>query len=320
MLDPDAFLPAVDPQAALADYGRYVEANTIEDLAQALRVIESAAYEADLTEAGGARAAERVIGALGRGEPFSLMRIGDGEGNIMGAFDPDFAVARCFSTRLILEMMFGTADFPVREIEAMRRDMADAIESADVLGVSDPVRIGRLQILRDEPGERQDVRGYMGSYESILQVASRLRETGRRPPLAVSNHAHRHMMAHFPAIIAAAGRVTLIGPYDLGQAFMGAFGREARTLLIPNQASSTPGEGAKWYPEHHDALLAGIRPTPGELFLVSAGLLGKGLCRHVKAGGGVALDIGSAVDVWRGKPVRAYHDPGFITRFRLPQL
>lgn len=42
----------------------------------------------------------------------------------------------------------------------------------------------------------------------------------------------------------------------------------------------------------------------GELFLVAAGLLGKFYCRRIHESGGVALDVGSVVDQWMGKPTR----------------
>lgn len=318
MLDLDAALPQINQKKALADYDRYLEAVSIETVTQALAAIEAAGYEADLTEAGGARAAAMAIQALREGTPFSLVRIGDGEGNILGALDPDFPAARQFSTQMILEMMFGASDFSAREVQRIAEDMATAVLSADVLGVSDHVRIGRLQILRQCPEGRQDVRGYMGSYESILQVSSLLHRTGSRPPIVVSNYVHRQMMALYGEVMRAARQVTLIGPYDLVQDIRQAFGvHRARALLIPNQASSSPGEGAKWFPKSYDDLRTTLDAQPGEVFFISAGILGKGLCNHVKARGGVALDIGSVVDVWIGKAVRNYHSADFLARHRV---
>lgn len=318
MIHLDRPLPQIDRETALADYDRYVRAVPIDAITKALNTIENAAIETDLTEEGGERAAIMAGRALRDGAPFSLVRIGDGEGNILGALDPDFASARHFSTRAILEMMFGTADFTAEEVQTAARTMRAAVLSADVLGVSDHIRISRLRALRHAPEGRDDIRGYMGSYESVLQVSSLLARTGSRPPLVVSNHVHRHMMPEFPDIIAAARQITLIGPYDLREAFARVFGcSDVRVCLIPNQASSSPGEGGKWYPERYLSLLERLDISAGGLFLISAGVLGKALCAAVKAGGGVALDIGSVADVWHGKPVRKYHDADFLTRFQL---
>lgn len=318
MINHDRPLPHIDQESALADYDRYVAAVPINALTRALAAIEHAAVEADLTETGAERAAAMAIKALRDGSPFSLVRIGDGEGNILGALDPDHANARHFSTRAILEVMFGTPGFSTYEVEVMAREMAAAVLSADVLGVSDHVRIDRLQQLRQSPDGRADIRGYMGSYESILQVSSLLARASYRPPFVVSNHVHRYMMSALPEIIAAARDVTLIGPYDLRGAFAQAFGRPStRICRIPNQASSSPGEGSKWYPKHYTFLLERLQIAPGGLFLISAGVLGKALCAAVKAAGGIALDIGSAMDVWHGKPVRKYHDAAFLDRFQL---
>lgn len=314
----NAYLPAVDSDDASADYLRYLETVSIGALTQALAKIEDQAAWSDMTESAGERTAQRVIDALREGRPFSMVRIGDGEGNILGAFDPDFEKARHFSARGILQMMFGTADFAVSEIEAMRVGLAAAARHADVLGVSDPMRIAGLQGLREKSEGSQDVRGGMGSYESILQTALLLRHNEGSSPAAVTNHVHRYMLPHLPAVIGAAHAVTLIGPYDLRLEFAATFGRDdLRVHQIPNQASNAPGQGAKWYPEHYHTMLNDLEIAPGALFMVAAGLLGKELCHRIKMGGGVAIDIGSAVDVWRGVPVRRYHDPGFIAQHRL---
>ena len=318
MFDPSSVVPVVTTEAALESYDRYVEATTIARLSDALRQIESIACRVDLTPAGGGIAAELAVDALRRRRPFSLIRIGDGEGNILGAFEPDFRPARDHSTRDILGMMFATADFPLGELSLMRRDMIDGLINADVLGVSDWFRVGRLEVLRRSTDGRADIRGYMGSYESILQVSEQLRQSTRRPPLVVSNHVHRHMMESYGAVVAAADEVILVGPYDLASSFRGVFGgRRVQTRIIPNQASSTPGEGAKWYPETYQRLLSDLEAGPGVLVLVAAGLLGKALCRHAQSQGGVAIDVGSVVDVWHGKAVRNYHDRAFVDRFQL---
>jgi hypothetical protein len=317
MPDPDAPLPPVSREEALQDYDRYIDSVSIDRLTAELQSIEARASHVDLTEAGGAYAAQQAMRALREGAPFSLIRIGDGEGNLLGALDPDFRAARDFSTRLILEMMFGDPDFTVKEIETIRDDMRRAVLSADVLGVSDHVRIGRLQTLRQIPEGREDVRGYMGSYESILQAARLLRRHGHQGFAASSNYVHRQMMEHYAAVIGAARTVTVIGPYDLAPQFATAFSRtDCRFEAIPNQACTSPGQGGKWYPMRWKAL-CNLDVQPSGLFLVAAGLLGKSLCAEIKQRGGVALDIGSVIDVWRGKPVRNYHNADFMTRFTL---
>lgn len=318
MIPSNAYLPPVSVDDAVADYLHYLETVTSEAATRVLAEIEDQAAWSDMTEGAGLRTARCAIDALRHGRPFSMVRIGDGEGNILGAFDPDYTKARHFSARGILLMMFGTADFTLSEIQVMRAEMAAAVRHADVLGVSDPTRIVGLQGLRDRSEECQDVRGGMGSYESILQTALLLRQDGGSSPGVVTNHVHRYMLPHLPMVIGAARAVTLIGPYDLRPEFAANFGRDdLRVHLIPNQASNVPGQGGKWYPEQYHALLNDLQIAPRTLFLVAAGLLGKALCQRIKSAGGVAIDIGSVADVWRGVSVRRYHDPDFIARHRL---
>lgn len=187
MPDPDAPLPPVSREEALQDYDRYVDSVSIDHLAAELRSIEARASHVDLTEAGGAYAAEQAMRALREGAPFSLVRIGDGEGNLLGALDADFRAARDFSTRLILEMMFGDPDFTAQEIETIRDDMRRAVLSADVLGVSDHVRISRLQTLRQipRPQRRGAGRPWVSAARSCLarQTGAEISRSGVHRPL-----------------------------------------------------------------------------------------------------------------------------------------
>ncbi len=48
--------------------------------------------------------------------------------------------------------------------------------------------------------------------------------------------------------------------------------------------------------------------APGLVVLVGAGLLGKLYCARVKALGGIALDVGSMLDVWAGLKTRDNQD------------
>lgn len=311
-------LPVVSAEAAANSYDHYVASTTIDRLSLALKRVEAFGHHADLAESGASLARDLVIDALERRVALSLVRIGDGEGNILSAFEPRFQDARDHSTREILSMMFATSGFSTTEILRMRLDMIEALVNADILGVSDWVRVGRLETLRQSPDGRSDVRGYMGSYESILQVDKVLRASQPRRRLIVSNHIHRYLLDFYASIASRADEVLLIGPYDLSSALQQRFGaQKVRTLTIPNQASSTPAEGAKWFPDAYDRLLANIKVGPGVLTLVAAGLLGKALCRHAQLQGAVALDIGSVIDVWRGKAVRNYHLPAFVDRFRI---
>jgi tetratricopeptide (TPR) repeat protein len=61
------------------------------------------------------------------------------------------------------------------------------------------------------------------------------------------------------------------------------------------------------YPDRFSELIRSLEsPLHGELFLVAGGLLGKIYCNRIKLSGGVALDIGSAVDAWLGKKTRPH--------------
>ena len=73
------------------------------------------------------------------------------------------------------------------------------------------------------------------------------------------------------------------------------------------------------FPGRYRKILGQIKvPQPGAVFLVAAGLLGKIYCDHIKALGGIAIDVGSVVDAWMALNTR----PGQyenIVEWSLPQ-
>jgi hypothetical protein len=307
----------IDEGAAVSDYDRYLDAVSIKTVTETLKSMEVTARHSDLTEGGGHFAANLAINALENGLPFSLVRIGDGEGNILGSLDATHMMARQYSTQKILEMMFGKCDFPENQIFNMRKDMVSSVLSADVLGVSDYVRIERLKSLRESYQIHEDIRGHMGSYESIMQVSSIIGQFDHRPSCLVSNYAHKQMIGLLGDIIRYANKVTVIGPYDLRQDIISAFVvKNVDCIIIPNQHSSNPSSGCNWF-SHYSKILEDIVAEQKHLFLVAAGILGKGLCHEIKMKNGVAIDFGSVIDVWMGKPVRNYHSPEFVERHRL---
>jgi hypothetical protein len=56
---------------------------------------------------------------------------------------------------------------------------------------------------------------------------------------------------------------------------------------------------------------------PGVLYLVGAGVPGKICCELIKRAGGVALDIGTVVDIWMKAPIRPF-DPGAEQHMLVP--
>lgn len=300
------------------EYSNYLGAHPTSLLISLLDDFRLVFEDVDFSKNAARKTVDLVVSALNEGRPFSMVRIGDGEGNILGHDASDYVSARKHSLDEILRMMFGTEEFTAIEIYQMADEMRLAISTSDVLGVSDPTRVSKLEQLRNIRRDQIDIRGHMGSYESIIELSKLFSTLKKYNQHIVSNYIHRDIMGEYHQIISAARAITMIGPYGFVDQFTAKFGRTPEQVIqIPNQASNNLGHGEKWFPVTYGSIIRKLQARPSDLFLVSAGLLGKAMCGHIKNIGGVALDIGSVADVWQGNAVRNYHDPAFIARHKL---
>ncbi len=303
----------------MAEYVAHVRRYGDATLQNCLREVEGRAAWSDLSRDSAATVVPIIRRAIEASQPFSMVRVGDGTGNLLGYADPAFSRLRAFAVNEILRMTFGDSAFSEAEIDEIRAGLVGAICSADILGVSDLFRLNRLKIIDQEPSDSVDIRGYSGSRESYVAIARVLREHNVRPSYVVSNHMHRLLAGYMADILRDVEKVCVIGPYDLNDGIRAKFGIEdVKLRKIPNQAS-TSVDGRRWFPDEFRDLYRSIDPDrDGQVHLVAAGLLAKPLCAQIKARGGIALDIGSLIDVWAGRAVRHYHDDAFVSAHVVP--
>lgn len=281
--------------------------------------LEAHSHHSDMGEHGHVPVEAMIRAAIAQGRPLSMVRFGDGEGNILSSAGEDLVALRRQAAHEILTDMYGPEPFSDGEVEAMRLAMVDAVVTADILGVSDRRRIDGFEAPRLRGEAPPDIRGWMGSAEALHGVRRVVETAGTRPPLLVSNYIHRWLAPRYAALFEGLEVVGCVAPYEMAPVLTQRFGI-GRVIghRVPNQHSTTPGEGGKWFPETFDRLMDAIEvPRPGTPFIVAAGLLAKPICARIKRLGGVGLDIGSMVDVWMGKPVRRYHDVAFMARHQI---
>src|SRR5690606_25355401 len=143
-----------------AEYADHARLHPPAVLEAALADMQARAAWSDMSWDSAPAAVARIRSAIDEGRPFSMVRVGDGTGNLLGYRDPRFSRLRDHALRQILTMTFGTADFSEAEIDRIRAGLIRAIRSADVLGVSDLFRLGRLRAIEAEPEKHRDKRGH----------------------------------------------------------------------------------------------------------------------------------------------------------------
>lgn len=239
---------------------------------------------------------EAISNARESRSSFSLIRLGNGEGRVIGFPDyiPPIWLARS------MRNWFKSRD-PELAIKQLQDEACDLIAEADVIGV-----------LRDRYHDDQ--------YSLPPQL---LRLYGLTGPDARLCGADIHLGAlnsgFLDTLLREEGSVSLVCGHELAQPLGRAFDlADVRIYKVPAQAKFFFDDSEE---PHYPAVFERLRETidvrwPGEVFLVGAGFLGKIYCGWIKRRGGIALDIGSVFDLWAGKHTRG-NDPSVAERYSL---
>jgi hypothetical protein len=259
-----------------------------------------------------------VVKACEKGAPFSLIRLGDGEGACitLDASDEEaFGALYELNRQNRISVWFG-ADFNWRTNGFMEScaELPAAIEEADLLAIPDAGWLKHAYQISSTTG--------IPSLVNIIRLLL-AREPGL-PKLRLCTHAaHVELYQHgyMETIIRAAKNLSVVTCLpDLPGALRAGFDLDSVSLFqIPGEhgARKALGEGVDFgnhYPTAYQRLTAELSvPHNGKLFLIAGGFLGKLYAATIRRHGGVALDIGSLVDSWMGRKTR----PGDDSALRL---
>ncbi|MDQ1159623.1 hypothetical protein QE385_004020 [Sphingomonas sp. SORGH_AS 950] len=273
--------------------------------------ITAAGADCAFFEMSGERAAppilERISAALAVGDPLSLVRVGNGEGNaialiegrpsptLFDGFDFEFGSQNGCSIAPDLAVPFSRLVF-------------DAIIAADIQGY----RIGRFdeRAVACECLVSGKTSPALGITYARSLFARQVRSGNSGSKWFTNAWIHFDLMQRFDELIANAAKVVIIsGRGELAPRFKDRLGsRLAWFASVPVQGFAPPSLAASHYamfPSVRDRLRrADLR---GTLVLVGAGLFGKVYCNDARKAGGVAIDMGSAFDLMAGFATRPVH-------------
>lgn len=270
----------------------------------------------------------RLCSMIGKRQPFSMVRLGDGEGNTLlwHLRKNDFPELTDMAMGKIMRLMFGRKAASREAWDEFSAMLCSAVDNATVVGlpIESQIENCRNKLLAGPQADTHfDVRGAAGVI-ATWDWASRLPADWWAAPerLLVNWHVHKSLLDMTESLVTQAPIVSAISCYPeilptICQRFSATAGL---SLQIPPQASNiggTPGE--THYPDVFNSLRNKIQSSDlsGHLFLVGAGLLGKVYCELVRQSGGMAIDVGSMMDVWVGKGVRPYQNDTFVEKYRL---
>jgi hypothetical protein len=230
---------------------------------------------------------ERLRQALRQGEPFSIVRLGDGEGVFLAGERPCVGGAT-INGSLRDPRLTPEGHLPDDLHRALIKRFLEAIEAADVVGVPD------LSQCLTGP------RHYPRVLTNLWRALSPPRQEALAPRLLPGGcHLHLFWLANgFYEAPPFTGVHGVIAP----RLPPGLAGRAAWQPIPGEHGHHAPDAGPAHYPVVYDETLAWIarQAAPGRLFLVGAGILGKIYCNAIRQRGGVAVDVGSVMDLCGG--------------------
>lgn len=250
-----------------------------------------------------------LLGVLKRAiadrKPFSMIRLGDGEGRFLGFpvyFSPDQVCSQGlryqFGKEAVEEIKRRNLEHGI-ELAALeiRNMIVEAMHDADVIGVPAPVH---LKLDEQTPGPLMTAK--LAFLAAGLCAESDIRRLG--PAKVFDTYVFRPFAraGMFDELLTGLPYLGIVCHTDITPLISGRFKiKDAVHVKIPGHAAFSASRCATHYPDGYKEVMAAIRvPSPGAVFLVGAGYLGKAYCRKIKALGGVAIDVGSIFDSWIG--------------------
>jgi hypothetical protein len=257
-------------------------------------------------------AIEPVADSIAMRRPFSLVRLGDGEGNILAhCLYPQSEFLGHMAVR-ILRHQFLDSMLPLTEYGRLFADLRPAIEQADLLGVP---RFERIEF-----EFANDVRGYWGVYFAALYCCTQL-----QPRRFVSPNLADQLFRS-PEIIAALRGAKAINTISCHSGFGPRIRQKLRIatgidLTVPGEMAMSvlpiAARTGRHYPDAYQQLLKRIAEFEhGSVALVAAGICGKVYTHHAKMAGCCALDIGAIADLVMGYNTRGiFAQPSYRDTF-----
>jgi hypothetical protein len=243
-----------------------------------------------------------ILAAIEGQRPFSFVRMGDGEGIVIG-YPRYTSMTRCLQR---YEKWFRSDSLTVESMKELSSNIRESCRCADIVGL---------------PSSRHKSMGKdwrnVRTYSEALGILSSSTKT-----CPMDFVIDMQVRGDFRKILRHR-EVRCITCRNVKKQLQGLGASSIETLFLPPQVK--PMFGADYsnkeqhYPNLYTKIHEWISGRPGGLYFIGAGGLGKVYCQWVKESGGVAIDIGSVFDGWAGLPTRT-HLRIMMDRFKILPL
>jgi hypothetical protein len=235
--------------------------------------------------------------------PLSVVRFGEGEARLLAAdtANPGSVKAAIKKLRRQTGLTFS-AD----EMFKVREQVIWALDEADVVGLRTSASFAEEHI---ELGER------------IAEIYDARVARRKKPAHVTHSLVNNDLRNALPELLGEQERLTVVSCRDIGPVLEADYElAEVTVHQVPSQYVVRDVDGpyeaalhdVPIWPDFYRRLEEEIAVRQrGEVFLVGAGLFGKGLCIRIRDLGGIALDMGSTLDGIARKVTRGDGRPAF---------
>jgi hypothetical protein len=245
-------------------------------------------------------------------KPLAVVRFGEGEARLLAADRSDPHSLKDAVKKL--RRQTGLT-FSMEEMLKVKALVMTALDEADVVGLGTGTNFAEEH---RQLGER------------IAAVYAERLARGREAAFVTHSLVNNELRDALPALLAEQSQLSVVSCRNLGPVLKADHDlAEVRVHQVPSQYVvrdvDGPYEAAlhevpiwpEFYRRLHEEISVG---EEGEVFLVGAGLFGKGLCIRIRELGGIALDMGSTLDGMVSKVTRGRGRPEFRPFPKTPKL
>lgn len=241
---------------------------------------------------------------LSTNQSFSMIRVGNGEGNAYGMTLPlnHEAIFATFCTEFNSQNHLGIC---IEEAQIFSRRVIAAIDNADMIGFRS-FRFDENALIERHiaNGNAYAALGITYARQYLCDCLKAGRIQGK---LITSAWIHLDLHSRFDELLAISSKVIVItGRNELHEGFAARLGdRLAAFLSVPVQGFVPESLASAHFCQRFQEICDFLKQDlTGHLVLVGAGLFGKIYCDVAARYGGVALDLGSMFDVLSGHDTR----------------
>ena len=235
------------------------------------------------------QAGEKIMTAVLKKTPMSVVRMGDGEGRFVIPLD-SMPATKSHADVIARRFWFWNSSAPTGEFwEGLR----NAYRNADIRGVLSPSRVNQSY--------RSDIQPYIGVVNGnrfLFDSMGAGKAFDRVPNVLFGALGDEY----FSRLFDAAKTVNFIGPHpNIEEVLLKKGAKAVRTVITPSDNIVPNANDRPHYPDVYNEIISMCRSGNIDgLWLVSSGAYGKIYCDEIRKANGVALDIGSLSNWWMG--------------------